>query len=147
MPLARSFERVDTNQKAICEKGWFPYNRNLLTYPSIRSNMTPEEISQEQTSTSVTIPQHALVAITDLVNSELTPSHDPQFLQLTNGNETESKAKLNFHSGMAAFVLDSIVMEADKHEARERIKVSREEGKTIDERIQDLKNHRLGGSS
>ena len=28
-----SFARVDTNKKAISERGWVPFNRNLMTYP------------------------------------------------------------------------------------------------------------------
>ena len=46
---------------------------------------------------------------------------------------------------MAAFVLDKIVAETDKHEVREIIKVSREEGKSIEQRIQELKKPSAGG--
>ena len=37
-----SFSRVRTNRKAYCERGWYPYNRNLLLDNQIRSKMTKE---------------------------------------------------------------------------------------------------------
>ena len=106
--------------------------------------MKTEEITRENTSVAVTVPQRTLVTITGLTNSDNTPSYNPQFLQTPSHNENESTAKLNFKTGMAAFVLDKIVAETDKHEARERIKVSREEGGAIEQRIRELKKPSAG---
>ena len=39
----RSFARTASNKKAIVDRGWFPYNRNLLTLPEICSTMTKAE--------------------------------------------------------------------------------------------------------
>ena len=115
---SQSFVHVETNHTAINEWGWFPYNRNILTYSSIRSTMTIEEIARETTSVAVTVPQRALACITDLTDSNNTPLYDPQFLQITSGTQNESKTKLNLSTSMTAFVLDNIAMETDKHERR-----------------------------
>ena len=40
---AKSFARVESNKKAIAERGRFPYNRNLMLDPSIRASITKEE--------------------------------------------------------------------------------------------------------
>ncbi len=45
-----SFARVRTNRKAYCERGWYPYNRNLLLCNQIRSKMTKESREVEARS-------------------------------------------------------------------------------------------------
>ena len=39
----RSFAREESNKKAIYERGWYPYNRNLLLHPDIRVSITEDE--------------------------------------------------------------------------------------------------------
>ena len=34
------FARVDQNRRAIADRGWGPYNRNILTFSHIRATMT-----------------------------------------------------------------------------------------------------------
>ena len=36
----KSFARVDKNRRAIADRGWGPYNRNILTFSHIRATMT-----------------------------------------------------------------------------------------------------------
>ena len=43
-----SFARMEKNKKAIYERGWFPFNRNLLLHPDIRASMTEEDIKEEK---------------------------------------------------------------------------------------------------
>ena len=38
--FAQSFAKVNTNKNAISERGWAPFNRNLMTYPCLRATMT-----------------------------------------------------------------------------------------------------------
>ena len=52
----RSFARVRTNSKAIAERGWFPYNRNIMTFPEIRETMTKKETEEEMTSADIILP-------------------------------------------------------------------------------------------
>ena len=36
----KSFARVDENKRAIVDRGWGPYNCNILTFSHIRATMT-----------------------------------------------------------------------------------------------------------
>jgi len=36
----KSFARVDKNKRAIADRGWKPYNHNILTFSHIRATMT-----------------------------------------------------------------------------------------------------------
>ena len=36
----KSFARVDRNRKASADRGWGPYNRNILTFSHIKATMT-----------------------------------------------------------------------------------------------------------
>ena len=38
-----SSAQVETNKKAIYERGWHPYNRNLLLYPELTTTMTKRD--------------------------------------------------------------------------------------------------------
>ena len=38
----RSFSRIESNRQAIADRGWYPYNRILMTDPSIRASITVE---------------------------------------------------------------------------------------------------------
>ena len=55
IPLVRkawpmAFGRIRNNLNAISERGWNPYNRNLLLHPSLRAKMTEEMIQNERDS-------------------------------------------------------------------------------------------------
>ena len=43
-----SYARVHTNLKAICNRGWYPYNRNLLLHADFRGTVTEEEKGNER---------------------------------------------------------------------------------------------------
>jgi hypothetical protein len=45
-----SFDNVETNIKAILERGWFPLNRMSLLHPEIRKTMTEKDIEEEEES-------------------------------------------------------------------------------------------------
>ena len=38
-----SFGCEIANKKAVCDRGWFPYNRNLLNNEDLRMKMTKED--------------------------------------------------------------------------------------------------------
>jgi hypothetical protein len=42
-----SFIKIESNQRAICDCGWYPLNRNLLLVPILRESMTPKDIEDE----------------------------------------------------------------------------------------------------
>jgi hypothetical protein len=44
----KSFAKVMSNRKAYCERGWMPFNRNLLLHPQIRATMTDRSKQEEE---------------------------------------------------------------------------------------------------
>ena len=42
-----SFDEVESNKKSIAERGWFPYNQNLLMHKQLRDTMTMKDIETE----------------------------------------------------------------------------------------------------
>ena len=45
-----AFCNIPNNRKAICDRGWYPYNRNLLLNETLRGTMTHRMITEEQKS-------------------------------------------------------------------------------------------------
>ena len=133
-----SFDRIGKSRNAICERGWFPLNRNLLTMPKICSTMTDNERGYEMTShINIILPSlkqspknlslnivfcdsfDSTTGTTDTINDSTSDS--------TIISSDKSKVpSLNFNSGTASFVLDAIVQQEDLLKARERIKRERE---------------------
>ena len=142
-----SFARFRTNQNAICERGWFPLNRNLLMMPEVRSTMTDKEREYEMSSDSNIILPSLKQSPSDLLlNTAFSDSFDTATdnASITNDSSTAStiissdKSKvpsLNFNTGTASFVLDAIVQQEDLLKARERIKREREDGQSVSEKL------------
>ena len=136
---SKSFANKDGNLNAICERGWYPYNRNILTYSCIRSSMTHKEVEEEIRSLDVNAPQRILNSSTVSQSPTDSSSYDSTFL-----DDQHMTEKLNFKTGTAAYVLDTLVRETDKLNARNRINNSRMEGTAIHERIMGLKKATAG---
>ena len=118
------FQNELNNRRAISERGWFPFNRHLLTYPSLRATMTKDEKEKEELEDSVVIlPKHKKYLSTDLV---ITPTFNPLYAIVPYTKEQET---VNFSQGTAAFCLDKIVQHVDVQAARERIKSNHHKGK------------------
>ena len=135
----RSFANVQTNKKAICERGWFPYNRNLMTYQCLRATMTTVEKENESLDTSRgIIPSHLMHNSTDLV---AVPTFDPALAIVPYRSEQQV---VNFSSGTAAFCLDKMVSTHDLMTARERIKENRDEGLAMSDKLKKIKTITAG---
>ena len=138
---AKSFAVIESNQTAISERGWYPYNRNLMTYPIIRASITKEEADNELLDGSkIVLPLQKKVELTDLIDPS-TQIIDPRFAAKP---IPEEKKVANFSNGTASFCLDKIVMQHDLHEARARIRKNREEGKSLVEKIRAMKGFTAG---
>lgn len=83
----QSFAKVESNKKAIAERGWFPYNRNLLKNPQIAA--TAPHLNQ-------TSPNSSTTQMTAIYPS-------PQL----------ASCPLNLDKGMGQYVLCQIVRERD----------------------------------
>ena len=132
----QSFAIVESNKKSIVERGWYPYNRNLMTYPEIRASITKEEAENELLNTSkIVLPLQKRVEITDLTNSS------PQVIDKRFAAKPipDEKKQNNFSTGMAAFYLNQLVAEHDLNKARTRIIRQREDGKAVVEKLQEMK--------
>ena len=75
---SKSFGLKRKNQNAIVDRGWYPFNRNLLTLPEVRSTMAMIELEDELESSIVVPTQTTTCAILAVANS--TPTFDPQYL-------------------------------------------------------------------
>ena len=54
-----SFAKIDTNKKALCDRGWYPWNKMFLLHRDIRAQMTDKEKTDEIQNESIIIPFHA----------------------------------------------------------------------------------------
>ena len=147
----KSFGRVSTNKKAIAERGWWPYNRNLLLHTKIRATMTDDEKSKEF-ERNIIFPTHRNLHYVDLTKK--TSTFDPSYIRTVTPEATK-KLKLNFSKGTALRCLDTIVQSNDIMEARNRIRSNQMRGKTLQEELEaargctagvivKAKEHRLG---
>ena len=108
LPLVNSswpqaFADVENNKKAISERGWFPFNRNLLRSDIICANMTEEMLAWERACGSFTQSMLEMLHNAEMVekdsNVHLCPKHSPYL----------SRTNLNFDSGITAqYVSNSI---------------------------------------
>ena len=130
----KSFGRVQSNKKAIADRGWNPLNRNLLLHTDIRATMTAQEREIETTSKEIIPPRLFKKAI----NVEA-PNHDAKFL-----HPPTKEVKVNLQSGTAAYCLDRLVCHNDLMLARERIKKERDTGASIREKLENAKKITAG---
>ena len=122
-----SFAQVEHNKRAISERGWNPFNRNLLTYKDIRGTMTEKECEQEQQPNSeIFLPQK-----TADVNDP-SPSYDDAYIL-----QAKSDIRLNFENGTGKFCLNAIAQQDQLSTARNLIALKQTEGKTFKERLLD----------
>ena len=134
----KSFSRVETNKNAISERGWFPFNRNLMTYPCLRATMTDEEKKEEDLEWGISLPHHKKYEVTDLVTC---PTFDPKYEMCP---VPEEKKAVNFSSGFASFALDKLVSSHDLMSARERIRSNHEKGMIFKEQVKMMKTFTAG---
>ena len=117
------FANVKNNKKAIAERGWYPYNRNLLLNPVIRATMTEEMIRKEKED--------------GLYPYERLP-FDIQ------NNRCED---LNFNGGgMAVHCATVIMSEVDRQKAREINMKRKSNGDNMKEKLTLVKKKLTAGS-
>ena len=139
---AHSFARNLKNRKAIADRGWGPLNRALLLDATIRTSMTIQE-TEEEASYSILVPSRPPPSCTDIVPYSPTTA-DSTSTALTLYPSPVAAEILNFSEGTAACCLESIVRHSDLMEAREKIKVRRDEGKNLKEQLREGKKVTAG---
>jgi len=99
------------------QRGWWPFNHNLLLDNNICATMTTEEKSKDS-ERSIIILTHRYEKYVNLTTNA--PSLNPQFI-LTVTPDTTKKLDLNFSEGTALRCLDQIIQLTNIMEARNRI--------------------------
>ena len=146
----RSFARVNTNKKAIYERGWFPFNRVLLLDKEIRESMTVGEKREEMIAGLFPFIREAAK------EKEATKdwsTYDPNLL--TTNQPLHSLPSVNMDSGTAHTVLTIIAKNSDLNAIRKKAKENKLVGSTLKQRLQESKKisttvittngtHRLG---
>jgi len=122
---AVSFERKLTNKKAICERGWGPCNRNLLKYKEIHNSMTNEERRHYEIHFGCSSPP------TNMLLLQSSTSDNSLVSDITPASLTPPTVELNYSSGNSSMVLDALVAQNDLLEARERIRIKKQEGEQV----------------
>jgi len=145
----QSFARVDKNKNAITDRGWNPYNRNILTMPEVRETMTNQEKIDERSSSTIIIhPNNNSNSITSNDSSNITSDTDMSTqateIECVSDSIDENPPQLNFSSGQAAFCLTNIVQQKDLFKARENIKKEKDCGKTVREKLEESKRITAG---
>ena len=136
----KSFGRVLKNKNTIAERGWWPYNRNLLLHPKIRVTMTDDEESKEAEQ-NIIFPTHCNLHYIDLTKKIST--FDPSFIRIISPEST-NKLKLNFTQGTALRCLDTIVQSNEIMETRNCIWSAQIRGKTLREELEAARGFTSG---
>ena len=150
----KSFACVDSNLKAIKSRGWNPLNFNLLTAKQIQPTITNSEKAelwsmmkvQPAKASADTLTQQSSTTGTTIINStslsditdEFEMNYDPYFMNRVPNTVTVS-TKLNFKSGRAAHVAQTLLHKSDLIEAREENAKNAKKGKEVKAM---LDNHR-----
>ena len=141
----RSFARVGKNKHAIAERGWMPYNRNIMKFSEIRQTMTAEEIRQEQICNDVILPSN------DCNNGDSSAASDNS----THVSSTTTMAStdislqapindVNITKGCASFCITSILQHKDMLHAREEIQKNQNQGLELRDRLKKSKKLTAG---
>ena len=142
VPLVRecfmtAFGNVESNRRVISDRGWTPYNRNLLLHPVIRATITEGMIEDEKIN--MLFP-----------HKRLSHLHNYHYKDHGNGQVTIRHAredninyeKINLNGGATSKnVTCTIVSDYDRQRARERSQKLKEEGTVLKERLAKIKKH------
>jgi hypothetical protein len=129
-----SFGNVRTNKKAIEERGWFPFNRNLLLDEEIRQTMTIDETRKEESN--ILFPNLRFNN-----DKNLLAYQQPTMRQPTNqqdNNTTPPLPPLNFSGGFSQSCLTKLVSQQDMQKARQSTYDSKKTGLSIKDKIKQL---------
>ena len=133
-----SFAGKEKNMNAISDRGWNPFNRNILTLHDLRAAMTLKEKSWEHhVQNNIILPNNFSKNISEETESTIVVSTNScsdfsvNTTSLTAVNGNINLPSLNFSFGTSQKCLDAIVKDIDLQGARERIKENLDNGKSI----------------
>jgi hypothetical protein len=131
-----SFALVDSNKKAIWERGWCPLNRNLLLHPSLRETMTDIDIMNEQEEGLNPMLDKNLVG--EYPSNSTTAEHERVPTMRTNTCNTPRRGAsnddnlhhhdINFSQGLSQYYIKQVIKKADLEAARASIENDKKDG-------------------
>ena len=128
-----SFGDIQANRRAISEKGWGPFNCNLLLHSNIRASMTESQIEDEKNKSL--FPHNRLSHLHSICYREDSKGK----VKLISSNDSEL-GNINLNGGtMSKSVTDTIVSDRDLQAARQRILLKKEQGTTVQQRLEKIK--------
>jgi hypothetical protein len=138
----KSFAVVDTNKKAICDRGWYPLNRILLLEPVLRETMTPNDVQKEKEEGlnpmyDVELQQEFLDEEAD-TNDNQGPS-----MRVNNNSNVASRGTLedinthevNFGNGLTQYYIKNIIRKTEKEKVLEKIQEDKKTDETLVEQL------------
>jgi hypothetical protein len=144
----KSFNNIDGNKNTIRERGWFPYDRNLLLHKDVRRAMADEEIEKEKEKL-----YYSSSLFIETIDLSL-PTFDPKFKTKQKTNEKRDR---NIMNGFSSHVVTAILRENDREWARDKVKLMKSKGDDLKTKLSQMKSisaghlvksgeHRLGES-
>ena len=135
-----SFARVDTNKKAIAERGWNPCNQNLLLYPEIQHTMTKSD-RDSFSQTYLSLNNNGSVPnCVDLSSSSSRSTISDLSCPTRYNAAGKDIIQLNYSSGNSGMALDCLVHSNDIMESRERNKLNKEQGEQMKSNFEKAKS-------
>ena len=123
-----AFGNIESNLKAIGDRGWNPLNKMLLIHPIILATITKSRIKFELERKI--FPSKVLESLA--MAAYIESNGNVSFSVMSN----ESNNNFNFKGGpIATHVANSIMAEMDRKEACERNKSLKSEGRSVAERV------------
>ena len=127
-----SFGNVKTNKKALCDRGWFPFNRNLLLNSTIRATILAEQLEEELQSGLFPSIRCSTIKSDNTHHDVL---NDTSTISTTSNNDVSYVGGLNFNDGIAHYCATTIMTATDRQKARSTAYKLKQQGDTLRQRL------------
>jgi hypothetical protein len=142
--LERSFCKIQSNKRAICDRGWYPLNRCLLLEPILRETMTQKDIEDEKSEGLH--PKHNIELQQDTIGENEEGQNTTQSSTITtntpNMRSNNNCSNINFHDTLEQDVktltqhyIKHIINRVDREKAIDGIQSDMVRGKDIVEKL------------
>jgi hypothetical protein len=142
---AGSFANVHGNKEAICKRGWFPLNRNLLLHDELRCTMTDQDVETERNSGlcpsqylyTPSLHSSPIPPSTNTVSPTTTTTTTTTNPNINSSTTTTSSSSLNYCSGIATTFVTRIIKHHELEIGREKLISDRKKGDIMKKRMNE----------
>jgi hypothetical protein len=140
----RSFAGVDTNKKAIYERGWYPLNRMLLLDPVLRETMTERDVQKEKEEGLNPMHDRELQQeFSDEQQATATSINQGPTMRVNNNSNVASHGTLeginthdiNFGNGLTQYYIKNIIRKTERERVLEKIQEDKKTDETFLEQL------------